>query len=123
MFDFLRGKETIKIVEVEKPRPAIKETSETLESVLSLQHHPGFLYLLNKLRYQKAVLVANLVNERQATVQDSEFLKSGIAWTGWLESQLTQATKLKNRQLETQPEPEVLDAFRQIQRQLEIVGQ
>ena len=122
MFDFLK-QIVYKVVEVEKPRPSIKMGPQEIESVLSLQHHPGFLFLLDKLRYQRAALVTTLVNERQESMTDSEFLKSGIAWTGWLENQLATATKLKTRQPETQAEPEVADAFRELQRQLEVVGQ
>ena len=123
MFDFLKPRTILKVVEIEKPKPSLKLTADMAESVISLQYHPGFLFLLDKLRAQKSLLVSTLVNERQAKLEDSEFLKSGIHWLDWLDQQISQATKLQKRQAETQPEPEMADAFQQIQEQLQLVGQ
>lgn len=112
-----------KIVEVERPKPPFKADAEVAEAIATLQAHPGFLHLLDQLRWQRSLLISKLVNERQDTVVDAEFLKSGIAWTKWLEGQLAAATKLKSRREAETPEPEVVDAFRALQSQIDIIGQ
>jgi len=110
------------VVEVEKPRPSAQLDPELATSVASLQHHPGFQWILNKLSLQRAMLATTLQQQRQETMADVEFLKSGIAWTGWLEDQLRLATSFGKRQSVPQ---EALDyeqqAFEQVARNLDIV--
>lgn len=113
---------SIQLVEVERPKMSLKWDAADAETISSLQAHPGFLRLLDKLRYQRAFLVSELVNKRQETQIESEFIKSGIAWTAWLEDQLAAAIKFKSRRVTEVPEPEVLDAFREMQAQLQVVG-
>lgn len=113
----------IKLVEVEATKPLEPMTEELAQQIAALQYHAGFNYLLRKLMLQRSLLTSTLVKERQASLQDSEFIKSGIAWTAWLEDQLRQAASFQKRQ---SPPREALDAeleaFQLAQRQLELVG-
>lgn len=112
-----------KIVEVEKEIKLEPMTPELADQLKTLQHNPAFVWLLNKLAHQKALLTRTLINERQETVADSEFLKSGIAWTGWLDAQIRDAIAYGKRQ--SAPREVYEDeqrAFDEVARQLEIVG-
>lgn len=79
------------IVEVEKPRVVPEWNKDVAASIATLQGHPGFAWLLGRLRLHRASMKSALCSQRQETLRDVEFLQSGIAWTGWLESQLTRA--------------------------------
>ena len=110
------------IVEVEKPREVGMLDPEMAASVASLKQHPGFLYLLAKLRYQKAQLTAHLVRSRQTTLSDVDFIKSGIAWTGWLEEQLERSSKIQTERPQTPPLEAEEAAFREVSKMLEVIG-
>jgi hypothetical protein len=113
----------ILVVEVEAPAKLEEMTPELAQQVQSLQYHPGFLYLMNKSRFQRSLLRAELEKKRQATLADSEFIKSGIAWSAWWEDQLRQAVGFGKRQSSPQqPLDHEREAFAAIQRELEIVG-
>jgi len=64
---------------------------ETAQSVAALRHHPGFVYLREKLAQQSADLDAKL-HERQTDLREVDFLQSGIFWCGWLNRQLESIT-------------------------------
>ena len=113
----------VKLVEVEAAKPLEPMSEELAQQIAALQYHAGFNYLLRKLALQRALLTSTLIKERQATLTDSEFIKSGVAWTAWLEDQLRQAANFQKRQ---SPPREALDAeleaFQLAQSQLELVG-
>lgn len=111
-----------KVVEVEKLEPLEPMTKDLALQVQSLQYHPGFVWLTRKLRTQRALLRSTLEKERQSQV-DAEFLKSGIAWTGWLDDQLTAAVGFTARS--TAPREALegeQEAFEQISRNIALVG-
>lgn len=83
------------IVEVEKPVPVPPLDENSSQAVATLQAHPGFQYLLAKLRLQRSALKTILTTQRQHSLTDVEFIQSGIAWTGWLEEQLNAAIGFK----------------------------
>ena len=86
-------RETVKkdylIVEVERPRTPVAWSDEDRDMVMSLRSHPGFLALMRKLRAQRNYLESILKSERHADMRTVEFIQSGIAWTGWLEQQVS----------------------------------
>jgi hypothetical protein len=70
------------VVEIERPKPLDEGARE---SVLSLQHHPGFQYLIGKLKLQRASLDSILKRNRHDDMRTVDFLQSGIAWMSYLE--------------------------------------
>jgi hypothetical protein len=118
-----KPKEVVKfqVVEVERPRVIPPVEAEVSKSVATLQGHPGFQYLVEKLRLQRAQLRSALCHQRQSDLKDVEFLQSGIAWTGWLEDQLTRAVNFQEPK-EPQPAAETeREAFEDIQRFIEVL--
>lgn len=114
-------KEVYKIVELAIPRSLQSVDSNLRESILTLQAHPGFVYLLNKLAYQNAALRTKLCGERHSSIDDVAFLQAGVYWSNWLANELKMATaKVAERQLD--PMAEELKAFQALDSQLERVG-
>lgn len=85
------GKAGLMIVSIEKGQRLPEFTEDIRRSVMTLQSHPGFLYLLAKLNFQQQALRAQHETRRHATLKDSEFFQSGIAWSGWLQNELNSA--------------------------------
>lgn len=100
---FSSKKSTPKVIEVEVPRKAPLFSKEIKESLAALPGHPGFEYLLNRLKFEQAVLATKLKNERHESMRDVEFLQSGIFWTNWLRGQLDKVV--------FRPEPRAFDAL------------
>lgn len=108
------------IVEIERPRQMDKPPDDVL---ITLQHHPGFTYLTERLRTQRFALEAALKRGKHATLRDVDILQAGIYWAGWLETQIQSALKL-TQALEI-PKPafqEEQDAFNEIHNALQLVG-
>lgn len=76
------------IVEVEKPVTIIDP--DAAASVRTLSGHPGFTYLLAKLKLQRSLLETKLKSSKHREMRDVEFLQSGIFWSKWLEDQINQ---------------------------------
>jgi len=116
-------KPRILVVEVEKPRKLETPTSEERLAVLSLQQHPGFSALLRRLRIQRALLEAQVLHERQATLTDSEFLKAGVFWARWLEDSLQAEIKFEERAKVGPPVEVEARAFDEIRALTETIGE
>lgn len=114
------------IVEVPKPVTRLEDTEELRTAVLSLQHHPGFQHLLQKLKLQRHLLETRLKEDRHDNLKNVEFLQSGLHWVGWLEAQLNKEVKLSERTGEFQPNPTESEnievAHKEIMRNYEVVG-
>jgi hypothetical protein len=108
------------LVEVERPRQIPPQEAEVSKSIATLQGHPGFQYLVEKLRLQRAQLKTALCNQRQENLKDVEFLQSGIAWTGWLEEQLMRAVNHQEPKPQ-EPAQTEQEAFEEIQRFIEVL--
>jgi hypothetical protein len=85
--------EKYKIVEVEPYRLLDKEFRE---SARLLPNNPGFIWLMQKLRLQRALLESEL-KRRQPTLADVEWLQNGIKWLSWIESTINEETKMPKR--------------------------
>jgi len=107
-----------KVLEVERPAALPDIDHETLAT---LQHHPGMLYLLAKLRLQKAYLDNKLRYECQPDLRSYDMLQAGIFWASWLERQLEQELTLKKAPPRL-ADPSELDTFSQVSDQLTLVG-
>ena len=121
-FKELFGVATVyKIVEVEKPRDLSKVDPEAKKTITSLAAHPGFVFLVAKLKTQGYLLETQLKNNRQDSLRDVEFLQSGIYWTNWLKQQVDKevyGVKESNVQEASKTEQ---DAFEELQSALEMI--
>ena len=107
------------VIEVEKKHP-LTETSESIEAVRTLEDHPGFQWLLSKLRLQASRLQSELLQGRHKDIREVEFLQSGIQWCGWLQSQLD-LNREKYRQMRPAIPQEVMH-FQDIESTIELIG-
>lgn len=117
---FWHGLPEIQVVELEKAQRVPPMDAEIARSVQTLQAHPGFLYLLAKLKFQRSFLRDTLVGNRQATMEDVLVLQSGVAWSGWLQSELEKAIGFKAAAPQA-PSRDELSIFEESQRQLEVL--
>jgi len=101
------------VLEVEQ-RPPVVLDDAVRESVRALAWHPGFQYLRDKLRLQRAVLEAQLHGARQESLREVEFLQSGVYWIAWLESQIRREVGIPARAPAkvTDEEEELIEAVR-----------
>lgn len=114
------GLTSIRIVEVEKPRP-LRANEDAEASVATLSAHPGFLFLTAKMRLQRSLLETTLKKSRHAELKDVEMLQSGIFWLSWMEEQVNRDVH-KASAPKPQPAFEVEEAaFREAQKQLELI--
>lgn len=117
----MANKPEFKILEIEKAQvPPLDAASAA--SVVSLQSHPGFQYLLAKLRVQRAALKHALETQRQKELKDFEFLQSGANWCNWLQVQLDEAVKLTQQPKPRNATAYEREAFEQLRSQLDVVG-
>ena len=111
----------VMIVEVEKPRPVPTANRDIAASLSTLQGHPGFQWLLSRLRLQRELLRSSLSTQRQKSLTDVEFLQSGVAWTGWLEEQWKRAMNWEEPRPQLTPLDEERAAFEEISRAIEVL--
>lgn len=110
----------VRVVEVEKGETLPVYSDDLKRSVGTLQAHPGFLYLLQKLNAQRAYLRTTLETKRHPDLKEAEFLQSGIAWSGWLEAELKKAVSLP-APAAMQASPTEQSIFEESQRMLEVL--
>ena len=111
----------IKVIEVEKPRTLVPVDRDTLAT---LQHHPGFVFLLGKLRTQRNYFESLLKNQKHESIREVDYLQGAIYWSNWLEMSLNK--ELSGRQTpQAQADPLELElaAFEQAKQALEMIGQ
>lgn len=106
---------------VEVPKASVPaDNEETISQVASLQGHPGFRWLLQKLDLQAARLRSELANKQHSSLRDVEFLQSGIQWCDWLRGQLDFAKqRYQNMREATLTEQRL---FEEITSSIELVG-
>lgn len=110
-----------KLVEVPSLRTPLQEGPEILESVTTLNAHPGFLYLMQRLSLQNAAIKTQLSFVQPKDMRQVDFLQAGIYWSNWLQMEMDRATKRPSRNVKDVMQEE-LDAFREIDSQIERVG-
>jgi hypothetical protein len=116
MWKFLTKLET-KYIFVEADTPRLPElTADIKESVASLQHHPGFVYLLAKLSVQRKYYESQLHTGRHVG-DDVAHLQAAIYWANWLER------TCHGMQPIHEANPSEFEAFESARQSLELVGQ
>lgn len=91
-------------------------------AIASLETHPGFWALMNRLRVQKAILESRLYSKRAKDIREVDFLQSGISWLEYIENVCSRAT---NTEVEAVIEPAQYDVkaeFDKINSFIERVG-
>lgn len=86
--DPVESPQSVLVVEVERGKRPESPSKEVRESVLSLQYHPGFQYLMSKFRFQRDFLDAKLRSEHHKDTREVDFLQSGIGWLNWCQAQV-----------------------------------
>jgi hypothetical protein len=113
-----------KVVELSTAQrlPNGKSDKELQESVATLNSHPGFIWLTQRLDVMNAALKAKLAQERHTDLKDVQFLQAGIYWSNWLRQEVALATRAPhNKPLDAYDEE--LKAFQEIDALIERVGE
>lgn len=110
-----------KIIDVKGPRIAVKWDKEIKAAVATLQSHPGFLAILDRLALQKAMLETKNNGEFHKELREVDHLQSGIFWLGFVQQLIHKASEMPL------PGPrdamaEELEAFRELDAKIERVG-
>jgi len=108
-----------KLVEVKAPRTPLRWDASTKEAVSTLQSHPGFLALCERLALQRARLETQLSHDVHKDLREVDMLQAGIYWCSWLQEQVEKATVKGSTKTFDAMEDE-LAAFKEIERVCEV---
>lgn len=95
MFKKIIEKPFILEVEAGKRIPPLDET--TRAAVTSLDSHPGFQYLIAKLRIERAIIESRLRSERHTDLASVAYLQAGVKYSRWLEDEVSRELQVKPR--------------------------
>lgn len=112
-----------RVIEVDKERQIpLLEGDELRNALVSLQAHPGFIYLVGRLRAQRNGLEARLKGTKFEKLEDITFIQGGIFWTNWLSHEVDRLTEAP---VQDELPPSVFEdkLFREIDSLLERVGE
>ena len=118
---FLPERVVYKVVEVKTPRAAQPWTKEVKDAISTLEYHPGFIALRDRLGLQREMLKTRCATEYHKEQRETDYLQAGVFWLGYIQDMIGQATKL-NPSAPVDPMQEELDAFRQLDAQIERIG-
>lgn len=107
----------LKVVELEKTIPIVEDE----EAIRSLNVHPGFLMLAQRMRNQKAILKGHLEQGKHESLREVDVLQAGLRWLGYLEAEVNRAVGKKREVPEVKPSPDQLDDFKKVYAQIESV--
>lgn len=110
-----------KVVEIEREAKLPPVTADLRESIKTLQYHPGFQYLIHKMRYEKASLAKYLHEGFNLSEKELHHLQAGIHYIGWIEGELARLSAAPASVVRSaaQEEREVFDRMRS---SLELIG-
>jgi hypothetical protein len=109
------------VIEVKGPRSTQAWTKEVKDAIGTLPSHPGFIALTERLALQRQLLENKLSREFHKDLRETDYLQAGVFWLGYLQQLVAQATKLAPA-APVDAMQEELDAFRQIDAQIERIG-
>jgi hypothetical protein len=110
-----------KVVEVSGPRVVRKWDKETKASVHTLQSHPGFIAILDRLALQRQLLESRNNKEFKKDLREADFLQSGVFWLGYVQELVNKAVDLPLAH-PVDAMQEELEAFRELDAKIERVG-
>lgn len=110
-----------KVVEVKAPRMSQNWDKDTRDAVSTLQAHPGWVAIQDRLSLQKQMLGNKLAHEFHKDLRAIDYIQAGVFWLGYIQDQIAKASERPvNRVVD--PMQQELDAFRAIDAQIERVG-
>lgn len=101
-------------IEVEKAVKLDPMSPELREQIRTLQHHPGFVYLSNKLSVQKAAVQHSLNEGYNLDEKALRFHQAGIFWLSYLQRELAAANAIHS----SPTRPTTLDEERELEEAL-----
>lgn len=110
-----------KIVEIKGPRVIQKWDKETKAAVNTLQSHPGFIAILDRLALQRQMLETKNNKEVKKDLREGDFLQSGIFWLGYVQELVSKAVDLPVS-IPQDAMQEEMEAFRELDAKIERVG-
>lgn len=126
MFNTLRelfkSRVDYRIVEVKAPRPIVRWDNTTKETISTLNSHPGFVALMEKLSLTKAQLESKNNTQWKKDLREADFLQSGIFWCNWLQDEVNKSTSRGSIKQYIDPMQEELEAFQKLDANIERVG-
>jgi len=110
-------------VEIEAPAslPGLHDP-ETPQAVAALNAHPGFMFLMAKLKMQRSLIESKLKHERHHDIREVDNLQSGIFWTRWLEDQVNNAVFSLSKPKPRLVDPSDEEIFEKARKAVEVVG-
>jgi hypothetical protein len=110
-----------RVVEVKAPRLTQSWDKDTRDAVATLQAHPGWVAIQDRLSLQKQMLENKLAHEFHKDIRSIDYIQAGIFWLSYINEQIAKASERPaNRAVD--PLQEELNAFRAIDSQIERVG-
>lgn len=110
-----------KLIKIEVPDSA-EVSAEGRKSLATLGNHPGFRFLLAKLKLQRAALEAKLKYEPHDDLKTVIRLQEGIRWMMWLENQFMLAINHPTKEKSRDPNADELEALQRSLDAIEGVG-
>lgn len=98
-----------------RPEPASKEIRE---SIMSLQFHPGFQWLMNKFRFQSAVIESKLKREEHSDLKKVYLYQAMLGALSWHEQQVL-AEVGRTQVQTTSAKPYEQELFEQVRESIE----
>lgn len=110
-----------KVVEVKAPRLTQSWDKDTKDAVATLQAHPGWVAIQDRLSLQKQMLENKLAHEFHKDIRSIDYIQAGVFWLGYIQDQIAKAAERPANRV-VDPLQEELNAFRAIDSQIERVG-
>lgn len=109
------------VIELEKGSKLPELNGDLKESIKALVAHPGFNYLLQRLRFQKSAMETTLREGLNLTEIQLRYLQAGIYWASQLERDISTLTQTRPQ---AQPAPDnAAGEFERVRQNVELVGQ
>lgn len=96
-------------------------TGDLRESIKALINHPGFNYLLQRFRFQKAAMETSLREGMNLTEIQLRYLQAGIYWASQFERDI--ATLTQSRPATRPAVDHEAEEFAKVRQSLEMIGQ
>lgn len=120
MTGFWGGNKNTHIVELEKGNRLPELTGDLKESLRTLDYHPGFQYLLQRLKVAKAGILSQLQEGLGLTEVQLRYLQAGLYWCNWLGEEQISLTAKRPTPVPSNQDEE--NTFRAIRESLQLVG-
>jgi hypothetical protein len=119
--NFFKRFKQIQFVEVPKGLPQLDHAGRL--ALAGLAEHPGFNYLINRIRIQRAALESGLKYGQHQNMNDVLALQSGIRWLTWVENQFLLAVERPSQKAPRDPNADELEALQNALSFIEGVGE